>query len=246
MEVSIVDVSASTVEIESVENVNFVSRKYLLSRYFQSTNQNPPPPPGERGKAVALMSKALEYFLKTVHGDQVLAGAIGVGGSGGTSLLSSAFKLLPLGMPKVIVSTVASGQTEPYIGSSDVVLFPSVVDVCGINSVSRVVFSNAGAAFAGMVIGRLNSCNEPCNVKTKSTVAMTMFGVTTPCVTAIKDRLNNQGYETLIFHATGVGGKAMESLVREGLIQVYLVSHNKLAVITSILRSILNLYFPPY
>ncbi|KAB2004449.1 hypothetical protein ES319_D11G199400v1 [Gossypium barbadense] len=165
------------------------------------------------------MSKALQHFIKKAHADGVLAGAIGLGGSGGTSLLSSAFRSLPVGVPKLIVSTVASGQTEPYVGTSDLVLFPSIVDICGINSVSRVVLSNAGAAFSGMVIGKLEKFQESCNEGKKCTVGITMFGVTTPCVNVVNERLKKEGYETLIFHATGVGGKTMESLVREGYIQ---------------------------
>lgn len=192
----------------------------MLSSYFKSLNQIPCPLADDRGEAVAVMSKALECFLKQSHDDCILMGAIGIGGSGGTSLISSAFKVLPLGLPKLIVSTVASGQTEPYIGSSDLVLFPSVVDVCGINSVSRVVLSNAGAAFAGMVVGRLHKCGESAEASTKPTVGITMFGVTTTCVNAVKERLTKEGFESLVFHATGVGGKAMESLVREGFIQV--------------------------
>jgi uncharacterized protein (UPF0261 family) len=124
-------------------------------------------------------------------------------------------------MPKVIVSTVASGRTESYIGTSDMILFPSIVDICGINGVSRVVLSNAGAAFSGMVVGRLAICRQDCSNNEKFTVGLTMFGVTTPCVNAVKERLAKEGYETMVFHATGVGGRAMENLVREGLIQVY-------------------------
>ncbi|CAN4123668.1 unnamed protein product [Withania somnifera] len=165
------------------------------------------------------MNKALEAFLKKAHNDQILAGVIGLGGSGGTSLLSSAFRYLPIGIPKVIISTVSSGQTESYIGTSDLVLFPSVVDICGINNVSKVVLSNAGAAFAGMVIGSLERSKEHTITYEKFTVGVTMFGVTTPCVNAVKERLVKEGYETLVFHATGVGGRAMEDLVRGGLIQ---------------------------
>ncbi|XP_022741084.1 uncharacterized protein LOC111292782 isoform X1 [Durio zibethinus] len=165
------------------------------------------------------MSKALEYFIKKAQADGVVAGAIGLGGTGGTSLLSSAFISLPIGVPKLIISTVASGQTEPYVGTSDLILFPSVVDICGIDSVSRVVLSNTGAALAGMVIGRLEKFQDSCSKGKKSTVGITMFGVTTPCVHAVKEGLQKQGFETLIFHAIGVGGKALESLVREGYIQ---------------------------
>lgn len=214
--VTVIDVSTGEKEIESMEDFNFITRKNILSSYYGSSELRLP---DERGKALAIMSEAVEHFLMKAHGDHVLAGAIGLGGSGGTSLISSAFRSLPVGIPKVIVSTVASGQTEPYVGTSDLILFPSVVDICGINSVSRGVLSNAGAALAGMVIGRLRSCAESSNVNEKFTIGITMFGVTTPCVNAVKERLVQKGYETLVFHATGVGGRAMEDLVRGGFIQ---------------------------
>lgn len=175
--------------------------------------------PDDRGRAVATMSKALEHYLKKAHDDHAVAGAVGLGGSGGTSLVASAFRSLPIGVPKVIVSTVASGQTQPYIGTSDLVLIPSVVDICGINRVSRVILSNAGAAFAGMVLNSLELSLKGGSVQDKPTVGITMFGVTTPCVEAVKHRLLDEGYEPLVFHATGVGGKAMEDLVKAGLIQ---------------------------
>ncbi|KAF3945127.1 hypothetical protein ACB098_02G136000 [Castanea mollissima] len=219
VQVAILDVSSGQKEIESLGDFIFVPRKDVLSCYSESVGQAPTLLPDDRGKAIAIMSKALECFLKKAHEDGVVAGVIGIGGSGGTSLISSAFRILPIGVPKVIVSTVASGQTEPYVGTSDLILFPSIVDVCGVNSVSRVVFSNAGAAFAGMVIGRLERSRDFSSVNEKSTVGLTMFGVTTPCVNAVQERLHKEGYETLVFHATGVGGKAMESLVREGFIQ---------------------------
>ncbi|KAL6577407.1 hypothetical protein OROMI_011683 [Orobanche minor] len=165
------------------------------------------------------MNKALQAFLSKSHGDGVLAGVIGLGGSGGMSLLSSAFRSLPLGIPKLIMSTVASGQTEPYMGTSDFVLFPSVVDICGINSVSRVVLHNAAAAFSGMVIGNLDSKSSAATTATtKGTFGLTMFGVTTLCVNAVTDRLAREVYETLVFHATSVGGRSMEDLVRGGFI----------------------------
>ncbi|XP_025813733.1 uncharacterized protein LOC112891048 isoform X3 [Panicum hallii] len=175
--------------------------------------------PDDRGEAISLVSKALQSFLKKRYDSGTLVGAVGLGGSGGTALIASALRSLPLGVPKLIVSTVASGHTTPYVGTSDLVLFPSVVDICGINSVSRVILSNAAAAFAGMVHGILLASNESDETATKPTIGITMFGVTTPCVNAVKDRLNKEGYETLVFHATGVGGKAMEELVRGGFIQ---------------------------
>lgn len=217
---TIIDVSTGLAKPDIPADLISVSRDDVLSSYFQSVGQTKAPLPDDRSEAIALMSKALELYLKQAQRDNILAGVIGLGGSGGTSLISSALRSLPLGVPKVIVSTVASGQTQPYVGISDLILVPSVVDVCGVNNVSSIVLSNAGAAFAGMVIGRLLRTNDSSTEKRKSTVGVTMFGVTTPCVNAVKDRLQKEGFETLIFHATGVGGRAMESLVREGLIQV--------------------------
>ncbi|KAH6755995.1 TIM-barrel signal transduction protein [Perilla frutescens var. hirtella] len=216
--VTVVDVSTSQKDVESCEDFDFVSKREVLSCCAEA-GEHGDQLPDDRGKAIAAMNKALHAFLGRAHGDRVLAGVIGLGGSGGTSLMSSAFRSLPLGIPKMIVSTVASGQTEPYVGTSDLVLFPSVVDVCGINNVSRVVFCNAAAAFAGMVIGRLDSKTPAASDSQKGTVGLTMFGVTTPCVNAVKDRLAREGYETLVFHATGVGGRAMEDLVKGGFIQ---------------------------
>ncbi|KAF5736010.1 hypothetical protein HS088_TW14G00142 [Tripterygium wilfordii] len=220
VQVVVVDVStAQTDEIESLSDFTLVPRKDVLFSYFGSIGKIPSSLPDDRGKAVAIMSEALKHLLQEAQKNDVLVGVIGLGGSGGTSLISSAFRCLPLGVPKVIVSTVASGQTEPYVGTSDLVLFPSVVDVCGINSVSRVVLSNAGAAFAGMVTERLVRSKNSTKTNEKLTVGLTMFGVTTPCVNAVKDKLHKEGFETMVFHATGVGGRAMESLVQEGFIQ---------------------------
>ncbi|KAF2312329.1 hypothetical protein GH714_034271 [Hevea brasiliensis] len=218
-EVVVVDVTCGKKETTELEGFIFVPRKDVLACYLGTFVETPLPE--DRGKAVATLSKALEYFLKKAEKNHVLAGAIGLGGTGGTSLLSSAFRSLPFGTPKVIVSTVASGRTEQYIGASDLILFPSVVDICGINSVSKVVLSNARAAFAGMVIGELETEKsiDYCKNNDKFTVGLTMYGVTTPCVSAVKERLVKEGYETLVFHATGVGGRAMESLVRDGIIQ---------------------------
>lgn len=219
VQVTIVDVSTSQKETGSFGDFKFISRKDVLSCYSEGSEKSPLQLPDDRGKAIAIMNESLKKFLTKAHKNCNLTGVIGLGGSGGTSLLSSAFRSLPIGVPKLIVSTVASGQTEPYVGTSDLILFPSVVDICGINNVSRAVLSNAGAAFAGMVIGKLEKLKEPCSDDEKFTVGITMFGVTTPCVTAVKDRLNKEGFETLVFHATGVGGRAMEDLVRGGFIQ---------------------------
>lgn len=218
VQVTLVDVSTGPKVIQSLEDFHFVPRKDVLSSYLGHGNQDYLLP-DDRGRAINIMSKALEHYIKKAYDDHVVVGAIGLGGSGGTSLLSSAFRSLPVGLPKFIVSTVASGQTQPYIGTSDLILIPSVVDICGINRVSRVILSNAGAAFAGMVLGSLKRSLNSASVKEKPTVGITMFGVTTPCVDAVKNRLLKEGYECLVFHATGVGGRAMEDLVKGGLIQ---------------------------
>ncbi|KAL8473844.1 hypothetical protein ACS0TY_030631 [Phlomoides rotata] len=217
--VTLVDVSTGNKDVESCDDFGFVSKTDVLSCCSGAGEKHGTLLPDDRGKAIATMNKALQVFLSKAHGDCALAGVIGLGGSGGTSLMSSAFRSLPLGIPKMIVSTVASGQTEPYVGTSDLVLFPSVVDICGINNVSRVVLSNAAAAFAGMVIGHLGSKMSLATASEKGTVGITMFGVTTSCVNAVKDRLAREGFETLVFHATGVGGRAMEDLVKGGFIQ---------------------------
>lgn len=212
------DVSTSgNIAAQDFKGITFIPRDDVLSYHLGVETHDLP---DDRAEAIAIMSKALENFLKGRYESGTLMGAVGLGGSGGTSLLAPALRSLPLGVPKLIVSTVASGQTASYIGTSDLVLFPSVVDICGINSVSRVILSNAAAAVAGMIHGILMSSNEPDETVTKPTIGITMFGVTTPCVNAVKDRLNKEGYETLVFHATGVGGKAMEELVRAGFIQV--------------------------
>ncbi|XP_064995948.1 toMV susceptible protein tm-1(GCR26)-like isoform X1 [Musa acuminata AAA Group] len=219
IQASLVDVSTSNKKIECLEDIPFISRDAILSCYMGVEEHPSYKLPDDRGKAIAVMGNALGCFLQKAYEDGDLVGAIGLGGSGGTSLIAPALRSLPLGVPKIIVSTVASGQTDPYIGTSDLILFPSVVDICGINSVSRLVLSNAGAAAAGMIIGKFLISDMSSQMAKKPTIGMTMFGVTTPCVNYAKERLEKEGFETLVFHATGIGGKAMEELVRAGLIQ---------------------------
>jgi uncharacterized protein (UPF0261 family) len=141
-----------------------------------------------------------------------VAGVIGLGGSGGTALIAPALRALPIGLPKLLVSTVASGHTAPYVGCCDITLMPSVVDVAGLNTVSRQVLANAAHAIAGMVARRTDEATS------RPAVGLTMFGVTTPCVTAVREALEADGYDCLTFHATGTGGQAMEKLVESGLI----------------------------
>ena len=166
----------------------------------------------DRGKAVTAMGEALVQFLLREHAAGKISGVIGIGGSGGTALISAALRALPVGLPKVLVSTVASGNTAPYVGSSDVTMMYSVVDVAGLNRVSRQVLANAAHAIAGMA-----SHSAPA-AGAKPAVGMTMFGVTTPCVTAARQQLESLGYECLVFHATGTGGQAMEKLVQSDLL----------------------------
>jgi uncharacterized protein (UPF0261 family) len=166
----------------------------------------------DRGRAITRMSQALECYLRSEHQAGRVSGVIGIGGSGGTALITPAMQALPIGVPKLMVSTVASGDTRPYIGFSDILLMNSVVDVAGINAISRRVLGNAAAAMAGMVKNQ-----APVSVE-KPTLAMTMFGVTTPCVTAVRQALEAHHFDCLVFHATGIGGQAMENLVTAGLI----------------------------
>lgn len=166
----------------------------------------------DRGTAVTAMCEALTRFLDQEHEADRVAGVIGLGGSGGTALIAPALRALPVGLPKLVVSTVASGNTAPYVGCGDLVLMPSVVDVAGLNVVSRQILANAAHAIAGMV------SHPAVAEQNHSTVGLTMFGVTTPCVTAVREQLESEGHDVLVFHATGTGGQAMEKLIDSGLI----------------------------
>jgi uncharacterized protein (UPF0261 family) len=136
-----------------------------------------------------------------------------LGGSAGTTIGTSAMRVLPLGLPKLMVSTLGSGQVRPYVGDKDILMLNSVVDIAGINRISRSILNNAAAAMAGMIRDR-----APDSADDRPLVAATMFGVTTPCVQRARAILEKAGYEVLVFHATGNGGQAMESLIGEGVI----------------------------
>lgn len=167
----------------------------------------------DRGAAVTAMGEALRDYLQYECAAGHVSGVIGVGGSGGTALITAAMRELPIGLPKLMVSTVASGNTAPYIDCSDITMMYSVVDVAGLNVVSTRILGNAAHAMAGMVSHELGrSAAQPA-------LGMTMFGVTTPCVTAVRERLESRGFDCLVFHATGTGGRAMEKLVDSGLIR---------------------------
>ncbi len=189
-----------------------ISRATIIERHPEESVRRALSCPADRGQAISAMSQALERFLLAEYQAGRVAGVIGIGGSGGTALVTPAMKTLPIGLPKLMVSTVASGNTAPYVGCSDITLMYSVVDVAGLNSVSRRILGNAAHAMAGMVKNSLHVEVE------RPTVGLTMFGVTTPCVTAVRQALEARGHDCLVFHATGPGGQAMEKLVEAGLI----------------------------
>ena len=168
----------------------------------------------DRARGTEVLTKGMEILVPKLYEEGKFDGIISMGGSGGTALVTPAMRALPVGVPKVMVSTMASGDTSRYVGTSDIVMIPSVVDVAGINSISSKIFANAAFAIAGMVSFENKQVTEH-----KPLIAATMFGVTTPCITMAKEYLEKQGYEVLVFHATGIGGQSMEALIRGGFIQ---------------------------
>ena len=172
---------------------------------------------GDRGAAVEAMGRGAEELVRRLHEEGRIDGILALGGSGGTAIATQAMRALPVGVPKLMVSTMASGDTRPYVGAVDVTMTYSVVDIAGINAVSARILANAAAAMAGMV-----TATAPETDSGKPLVAASMFGVTTPCVTAARERLEELGYEVLVFHATGTGGQSMEALMRGGFITAVL------------------------
>jgi len=168
----------------------------------------------DRALATEALSKGTEKLIPQLYAQGKFDGIISFGGSGGTSLATPAMRALPIGVPKVMVSTMASGNVSQYVGTSDIVMMPSIVDVAGLNKISKTIFRNAVMAVAGMV--SLGEKLKPEAAETKPLVAATMFGVTTPCVDQAKAYLEERGYEVLVFHATGTGGKTMEALIDAG------------------------------
>ncbi|UVC17238.1 Tm-1-like ATP-binding domain-containing protein [Mesorhizobium onobrychidis] len=162
----------------------------------------------DRGTAVAAMAIA---FTRFVQSRTDISGVIGIGGGGGTSIITSGMRALPLGLPKIMVSTLASGDTAPYVDVSDIVMMPSVTDMAGLNRLSRVVLHNAAQAIAGM------AAKPPPPPDGRPSIGLTMFGVTTPCVTSIAEQLRST-YDCIVFHATGTGGRSMEKLADSGLL----------------------------
>jgi len=190
------DISASEVAKAAGEDLNVLIRER------------------DRGRAVAAMSKGAAVIIKNLYDGGKFHGIISLGGTSGTTIGTSAMQALPTGVPKLMVSTVAAGDTRPYVGVKDITMMPSVVDVAGINRISVKILSNAAGAIAGMVKMQTKTAAED-----KPLIGATMFGVTTPCVTKAKQILESAGYEVLVFHCTGVGGRSMEDLIKGGFIK---------------------------
>ncbi|MBT6806099.1 MAG: Tm-1-like ATP-binding domain-containing protein, partial [Verrucomicrobia bacterium] len=166
----------------------------------------------DRGKCVAAMVKAAPVFLEQLHKEGRIKGVISLGGGGGTAIATAAMRALPIGFPKLMISTLASGYTAHYVGSKDIVMMPSIVDVAGLNKISRTLFSQGAAAICGMVDIQISS------VEDKPIIVASMFGNTTECVGTAKQVLEKCGYEVLVFHSTGTGGRCMESLIESGMV----------------------------
>ncbi len=173
----------------------------------------------DRGNAIELAARGAARLVADLHAQGKVQGVLGLGGSAGTTIGTAAMRALPFGVPKLMVSTLASGQVRQYVGVRDILMMYSVVDISGLNRVSRTVLANAAAAMAGMVRTREAGIGAPASGEDKPLVTATMFGVTTPCVEVARGLLEHGGFEVLVFHATGVGGLTMESFVRDGLVR---------------------------
>lgn len=166
----------------------------------------------DRGFALDVMSKGAREITGKLYEEGKIDGVISLGGSGGTSIATTAMQALPVGLPKFMVSTMASGNVAPYVDVKDITMMYSVVDVAGLNSLSRKIFANAAGAICGMVEQEVTPAED------KPLITATMFGVTTPCVTMVREGLEKRGFEVLVFHATGSGGRSMEALISAGFI----------------------------
>ncbi|MCC6803419.1 MAG: Tm-1-like ATP-binding domain-containing protein [Anaerolineae bacterium] len=168
---------------------------------------------GHKDDAMETMARGLAVVVRRLYDDGRLDGIIGMGGSGGTSIATTAMRTLPVGVPKVMVSTVGGGDVSAYVGMKDIVFMPSIVDVAGINRISQRIYANAAGAIVGMV-----QTEAPAVAADKPLIAASMFGNTTTAVNHARSILERHGYEVLVFHATGVGGRTMESLIADGYI----------------------------
>ena len=168
---------------------------------------------GDRGAAVETMARGAAEVVTRLYAEGRLDAIGALGGSGGSALATHAMRALPIGVPKLMVSTVASGDTSPYVGSVDVTMMYSVVDIAGVNQISARIMTNAAAALAGMAQATVPPLGEE-----RPLIVASMFGVTTPCVTTARERLEELGYEVLVFHQTGAGGGSLEALIKAGFI----------------------------
>jgi uncharacterized protein (UPF0261 family) len=168
---------------------------------------------GDRGVALAVMARGAAALALQLHAAGRVDAVFGLGGSCGTTIGTAAMRALPVGLPKVMVSTMASGQVAPYVGQTDITMMYAVVDVAGLNRISRRILANAAGAVAGMLEQAVPAATD------RPLVAATMFGVTTPCVEHVRRRMEDAGFEMLVFHATGSGGRAMEGLINAGFIR---------------------------
>lgn len=166
-----------------------------------------------KDEAMKVMAAGLAVVIRQLHAEGKLDGILGMGGGGGTSIATSGMRVLPIGLPKVMVSTLGGGDVSAYTGSKDIIFIPSIVDVAGINRFSRAIYANAAGAIAGMV-----KLEAPVVTGEKPLITASMFGNTTQCVDRARGVMENAGYEVLVFHATGAGGKTMEGLIADGYI----------------------------
>ncbi len=172
---------------------------------------------GDRGAAIKAMAEGAAQIARQLFAEGQFDGVIGMGGSGGSTVVTAAMRALPVGVPKLCVSTVAGSDTSVYVGTKDVTIMPSITDVAGINRISRIILTRAAGAIVGMVNAKPAAAEDE-----RPIIAASMFGNTTECVDACRQSLTEGGYEVLVFHATGTGGRLMESLIDEGLVDACL------------------------
>ena len=168
----------------------------------------------DRGAATETMSLGLSRLLPELCSKGFVDGVLSMGGSGGTAMATAGMRAMPMGIPKIMISTMAGGNVQPYVGTSDIIMIPSIVDIAGLNTISRTVFRRGVLIMAGLL-----GCSRdlrPDKSPSRPSIAATMYGVTTPCVTYAKEYLEQQGYEVIVFHASGNGGRMMEKLIRQG------------------------------
>jgi uncharacterized protein (UPF0261 family) len=169
---------------------------------------------GDKGAAMKAFDQAAPQLVRPLYEQGKFDGIIGMGGSGGSSIIASAMRSVPIGVPKVLVSTVASGDVSFYVRGKDITMIPSIVDVAGLNRISRLIYTRAAGAICGMI-----QSEPPQSREDRPIITASMFGNTTDCVNACAKALNEKGFEVLVFHATGAGGRAMETLVADGLVE---------------------------